>query len=378
MMTEPLEFQVLCRAVRGGGPGSMPLDRVDWPQVVQGAKRHRVSSLVLDGLGAWGEAVPADTMALLRQQALLNAHRALDQALEVGRLLEILALADIRALVLKGVALSQLLYGNVAVRGVGDMDILVSPADFWRAETLLRQQGYVPDGLPIRVDMQDSYLEHFKDLALVRPGTRHRVELHVKLLENTALMATEFDGWWQTRQVVRVGNAVDLPTLPPDVLRPYLLAHGAVHCWERLRWLLDFCRVAQWDPAAMMADARRLGLQPLADEALALSRRWLDWPHDPLVLTRLSQRRLDRIHRRFFAGAGWGRGGRLRRLADIAWHRWYNYTLKPDPAYRRQERRVALHSPLDWGMVRLPLWGYFLLRPVGWIYRRWTGHNTHG
>src|SRR5207253_8779034 len=78
----------------------------DWTRIVAGARRHRITPLLLAGLQAGGSQVPDVVLAELRRDALATTARNLAQIAEVGRLSQAFAQAGVRVLGLKGVALS--------------------------------------------------------------------------------------------------------------------------------------------------------------------------------------------------------------------------------------------------------------------------------
>jgi hypothetical protein len=56
------------------------------------------------------------------------------------------------------------------------------------------------------------------------------------------------------------------------------------------------------------------------------------------------------------------------------WARLYRLSLKSDWRYRADQARREWFTPADWNTVRLPdtlFWLYPLVRPVGWLVRRW-------
>lgn len=144
------EFRLFCLAVRrpqreediaalrreiAAGPA--------WDSVIDGARRHRVASLVLAGLHACRSPhLPATVVAGLRQQAFAAAKRSLAQIAEIARLGPIFAQAGTQILAFKGVVLSAQLYGDPGQRDPRDIDLLVHPGEFANAAALLVEAGY--------------------------------------------------------------------------------------------------------------------------------------------------------------------------------------------------------------------------------------------
>jgi hypothetical protein len=108
------EFEVFCLALRRpqnsdviGELRRMLAAELDWDHILDGARRHRVASLLLSGLqGSGAPHLPQRVVSELRQQALSAAKESLAQMAEIGRLAPMFARAGIRVLGLKGVVLS--------------------------------------------------------------------------------------------------------------------------------------------------------------------------------------------------------------------------------------------------------------------------------
>jgi hypothetical protein len=145
------EFLVLCLVARWplGFEDATALhgaaaEVTNWETVVGGARRHRVTSLVLSALQASGcPHVPVEVIAELRRQSLAAGVRNLAQVGECGRLTRIFAAAGIRVLVLKGVAPSIQLYRELARnRRHRSLDGSRAILGCGNAETTLTDAGY--------------------------------------------------------------------------------------------------------------------------------------------------------------------------------------------------------------------------------------------
>ena len=365
----PKEFRVLCETLRrplcADRLRELLIQDISWPLLIAQAKRHRIVPVLYAGLKSCADVVPPGQLQRCRDETTRNTRAALAQAAELGRVLNALEQGGIRALVLKGIVLSQQLYGDPGVRGVGDMDILVPPDQFWQADQILAAAGYHISALPLTERRRRDYLRHFKELHYRHRQTGALLELHQRLTDNPGIFADDFDRLWAERELVTVcGRAIS--TLPRAVLRPFLGLHGAWHGWERLRWLADFAVLAQGQEAETMAEARQLGLTPAVQDGLALASRWLG-NGDAAPTPRLSG-----ITGRFFAGAGWGQGGALTNFYWHLWRRIYLFSLVKRSRYRWREFLHGLHNPDDWALFRLPdrlFWLYVPLRPFGWMIR---------
>lgn len=375
------EFRVLCLAARcpqtgadGAALRAVIGEGVDWPSIVRGARRHRIVAMVLAGLRAHdGLPVPTAVIAELHRLTAANARRALKQAAEVVRLAGLLADRGVRVLVLKGVAMSLQLHGDLALRGVGDIDLLVAPVDFPAADAVLVAAGYrrlAPNGdpMPGAVDWAA-----YRDLVYETPDRGETVELHQHLTANRHRLLQDFERLWLGRgEIVLAGERVAL--LPERVLPLYLCVHGADHCWARLCWLSDLATLqrAPGVRAVVLADAEAAGLGKAMRLALALADDFLG---SSSVAARSDEARVRRFVARFFAGTAWldvPAPASVGRLRFEAWRRLELYSMKAGWRHVWRELRAEFLNPVDRTVIPLPgrlRWLYPFLRPVGWALR---------
>jgi Uncharacterised nucleotidyltransferase len=202
------EFRLFCLAVRqpqhaediaalrrelAAGP--------NWDCLIEGASRHRVSRLLLDGLQACGSPhVPANVIAELRRQTLVAARHSLAHIAELVRLSRIFARAEIRVLALKGVVLSAQLYGDPALRNPRDIDLLVDPEEFDNAEALLVEAGYRRYDPNLSPRQRIAYRRWIKEVEYIHVVKGICVELHHRLHDNLALMPWDFGMLWRERE----------------------------------------------------------------------------------------------------------------------------------------------------------------------------------
>jgi Uncharacterised nucleotidyltransferase len=247
---------------------------LQWPLILERARTHQVYPLLYRNLRDLGfSGVPEAVQAELKGLYLANAFRNQLLAEELARLLRLLGEAGIRVVPLKGVALAQSLYGDVASRVWADIDILVPPANVGQALALLLAFGY-------RAEPNDPYLSklalrHGRHFSMVREGKgiSFLLEVHWILVQHSSQNDEAVrDLWSEARPQSFFGvPALDL-TREWELL--YLSIHAADHEWQMLKWLVDIHQLASsgsadWQKA--MAKAKRLELDRLIRQTLAVS-----------------------------------------------------------------------------------------------------------
>ena len=123
-------------ARRGGCPPSL-----DWDALIRLAIEQGVAPLVAVRTRQLRLSVPVRER--LESIYSSNSLRNLRLAAEESRVSAALSAAGLRHWPLKGPTLSERLYGDIGVRQIADLDLLVEPAGFARADALLAGLGYV-------------------------------------------------------------------------------------------------------------------------------------------------------------------------------------------------------------------------------------------
>ena len=285
------------------------------------------------------------------------AHAAL-RFHELGGILEDFARIDIEALVLKGAALAETAYENVALRPMGDLDLLVREADLEAAGRALEARGY-----RVAADEAPDLAHHWAYGRPLAVGVMSAVELHRRPLATPPFdRALPADDLFARSEPTRIA---DFDTRIP--CGADMLLHVAGHLVlqharsERLIWVADVDRIARrldgaaWREAVERAAA--VGLAPAVADALAAAQHWFGTPVPPDSLSGLAAAverdpRAVADHRRVRARAPLGREG-ARRFTDLrgaeGLRRKVHYALAfafPSPDYMRRHHGVDRASSL--------------------------------
>ncbi|MCI5135856.1 MAG: hypothetical protein D3920_12470 [Candidatus Electrothrix sp. AW2] len=179
---------------------------------------HRLKACNLDSL------IPADILQAVQTAYFESAWRNNLLYNDLSKILKALQRENIPVILLKGAHLAQIVYGNIALRPMGDIDILVKKEDLLQAKEHLLGLGYTP----------------FKetDIATACANSQHLppmlkqdappVELHWTLEAPTFPFTIDIEGLWQRAQPASVGG-VDTLTLSPENLLLHLCLHTAAH-----------------------------------------------------------------------------------------------------------------------------------------------------
>ena len=180
---------------------------LDWTYVLDAAHRQQVLPLLDDCLSAVGTGVvPPASLKALAQRAAMIKMRNRQLARELTHLHRAAAGAGIRLLSFKGPVLAVTLYGDLALRQFGDLDLLVDRASSPRAEELLTGLGY------------RSTRDFGFEVSYVNDVTRIAVDLHRALSADNFPVAASFDDLWERRQKVALEGGYAETLSSPDML----------------------------------------------------------------------------------------------------------------------------------------------------------------
>jgi hypothetical protein len=264
--------------------------KIGWPDFLRCVDRHRVAPLVYHNLKRYGgNGVPAAAMSALRARFERNAHQSLVNATELVRLSKLFQENSLAFLPLKGSVLALQVYGNLAMRHAGDIDLLIDPSQEELADRLL-QISYrrVTPGFRLTPAQRRRFLRLMHHSEYMHDRGNLRLELHWRSINNQPPGVMDLT-WLHSRAstVAVAGSSLPAMSIPDNIL--YLCAHGAFHFWFRLFWLVDLAEIMRWNPEIdwpqLMTLASEAGLmRPLA-QGVVLAHELLDVPLPEIIRT---------------------------------------------------------------------------------------------
>lgn len=365
---------VLLRSALGRAPANIagPAS-LDWPAFIATVQRHRVGALLSHrAAGPLAAHCPPDVVRQLKAIAAANQLRALTQAAEQIRLVRTLTAAGIATLPVKGLVLAQQLYGAVGLRHVGDIDLLIRPADAERADAALRGTGLRrtrPD-FPLTPRQTAEFLRVKPEFEYVRTAPPQRVELLWRLES-----LPDTNAVWSGAVSCALGGQ-PMRTLAPDLNASYLFQHGARHGWFRLFWLVDLALLLDredLDWTVVVGRARSLGLERPLLQGAALAHELFGTKLPPAFQP------TSREQPHITALVAEARRQIAREPApDEPLGEWLRQTRYRVSLHRGSRAKLAvmrphLFSPKNWQTLPLPDRWFFLyppLSPILWLARR--------
>jgi hypothetical protein len=182
--------------------------------------------------------VPESVVAQLRQQHFKAAARTEMLLAELEKLLVALGDAGVPVIVLKGAALAEPVYRNVALRPMRDLDLLVPSARIDVADRVLRALGYRADE---SYRPSAWYRDEMHHLApYVSLASRAHVEIHHHVAPPWIGAGIAIAELWDRARPVPIGTAQARALGPEDsLLHTCVHLVGSDRCVGRLRDLCD-------------------------------------------------------------------------------------------------------------------------------------------
>jgi PqqD family protein of HPr-rel-A system len=245
------ETALLLRSVRTAIGTEPPqpigdLNDVDWNALVHIALLHGVLPLVYESLrNHWREDVPPIVLDRLESQCRVNADVNRDLVRELLELLGLFKTHHIPSVTLRGPVLAMTLYGTLAARQSGDLDIFVPPDAAARAMGLLEARGYELRG------------RRATDVQAVKAGVPSdiTVDLQWALARTVFRFPITLEQIWGRLRPVSVADTTVWQPAPDDEAL-ILCAHASKHCWSALLWIADVARFVRVHQTSL--DWRRL------------------------------------------------------------------------------------------------------------------------
>jgi hypothetical protein len=179
----------------------------DWTYLTRTALDHRVMPLLYRNLQTLGgDIVPQSILKQLQSHYYANAARNLLLAEELLKILHLFEGHKIRAIPYKGPVLAASIYGNLALREFGDLDILVHERDYQSARRLLIRRGFRPR-------IEHEWEEEFRD-----GSGRFAVDLHRRIASRDFPSPLNFDYLSKRLRPVDLAGTTAATLCPEDTL----------------------------------------------------------------------------------------------------------------------------------------------------------------
>ncbi|MHB8143662.1 MAG: nucleotidyltransferase domain-containing protein [Thermoleophilia bacterium] len=242
-----------------------PFDRLDWDNLIDTARRHGLAPLLFKTITDTGVHDRVPPLALKKLKSAYLSSLLGNQILyrELSAPLAAMAAEEIPVILMKGAALCQTIYSDMALRPFGDLDILVPRDRVEPCRRILADLGFelicgiyfpVSDEDNSRVGCEWSYQHDGKIL-----------ELHWDLINLLEPFRVDINTFWKGAQPIEISGNNAL-VMSPEAQLLHLCLHQFKHRWEHLRDLVDISILIEkqgseidWRGLAATARSQKLG-----------------------------------------------------------------------------------------------------------------------
>ncbi|MBZ5681366.1 MAG: nucleotidyltransferase family protein [Acidobacteriia bacterium] len=323
-----------------------------WKSVLSLADKHGVLSLLHQALSRGACEVPVEVLRELKDRYHANLHKSLFLSRELIRILDCLGQLGIEAMPYKGLALAEQIYGDMALRQSGDIDLLIRPQDLSRIKEAVRDLGYTPHD-QLSPAEERAYLRSGYECSFDSPAGRNLLEVQWAIQPRFYTVEVDMEALFQRGVTVTVAGR-PMKTLSPEDQILILSVHAAKHVWGRLIWLCDIARIAQlpnlnwkW----IEREATTLGIARILRVTFDLARRFAHSPVPASLRTTEDQQAsalADEVAVQFVSG-------NAPDVESLAYFRLMMRLRERRADRMRFLRRLALTpGPNEWKAVRLP------------------------
>lgn len=245
---------------------------LDWNEFIKQSVRHGIAPQVAVRLRSFAH---DDRLPVYVSDCFARMHRGNVRRNEVifretTRLFQGLQAAGIRALVLKGVALSLTIYEEPGQRNFADVDILVDAENFAAAGQVALACGFeMEDGHPHPRQIHVLYMARCSEDILTETlplefdptitpemlapqADLIKVEVHQNLFRRTNkffMREVDVEPFWERARTVSLPDETPVLVPSPEAMAVHLCEHAASHNFSRLLFPLDLARLIETEKA---------------------------------------------------------------------------------------------------------------------------------
>ncbi len=244
-----IELLLLCARPRPDAAtekeiGSFANEAIDWEYLAETAFSHKLHLLLYRSLkNACPEFVPHATLKKLEREYATNSMRSLVFFGKLTSILKLLEEDGIPAIPFKGPVLAEMVYGDLALRQFGDLDILVDRKSVLKAIKIFEDHGFQ---LEINLNQKQllAYAAKKNSIGLISTISGLTVDLHWEMSGSYTFYPLLLNRMEK--------NLVHTSVAGQNVRRPctedllvYLCLHGARDFWETMESLSSLVGLIQ-------------------------------------------------------------------------------------------------------------------------------------
>jgi hypothetical protein len=206
---------------------------LNWNDIFESAFRHGVLPLLYTNIRRVNEdhIVGQDVIDRLQKVYLVTAAMNMRLYAELRRILDAFHNEGIEVIVLKGAALAETVYGDIGLRSMGDIDLLVKQENLSRADKIMTDLRYVASTLKHSHEWYAENHHHLPPYYLSENGVKVEIHWHI-VKPSKPYHEKMIERFWKRARPIKLANTQALVLSPEDLLLHlclHSLSHGFTH-----------------------------------------------------------------------------------------------------------------------------------------------------
>ena len=276
-----------------------------WNVFLEKARNEGISPLVFSRLPKLAKHydIPKYVAEELKKDYYLSATKNALIFEELKKVLGLFNQRGIQIIVMKGAALAETVYGNLALRPMSDVDLLVKNEDLYQIDGLLKKLGYSPaDRAVDDVDFTSTYLTTLDYRSSAKNSLSFHVHWHFvnsTIPNESYINHIKMDDIWQDAVKTNIADT-ETWVMSPHHLIIHLSEHAlrVTHSLNKLSYFCDIDRAINyygksldWD--LLVRDTIKFNLNKMVYTTLYFSRYFVDANVPEEVLLKLKPERFS-------------------------------------------------------------------------------------
>jgi hypothetical protein len=260
---------------------------IDWHYLVKVASLHKLQFLLYRSLKiACPQAVTCPILKQLETLYLRNVAHSLRITRQLFEVIDFLDDHGIQTMPFKGPVLSELAYGDLTLRPIGDLDLLVDRHNAFKSIDLFIGRGFRAE-IDLDYEQFRAYAAKKNSMAMYSPDSDLSLDLHWEMSGNYSFEPLVLGRLKQDLfQMTMAGKTVPQPRV--ETLLVYLCLHGTRDCWKDLESVSGISGLiaghGSWDWTRVNRIADRLRCMRMVLLGLVLAHDLFDTELPPTIL----------------------------------------------------------------------------------------------
>lgn len=220
--------------------------------------------------------IPEQELSIWKDAEQVNTQRNIRLSWKLIECIELLTDNSIDCLVLKGPVFAIQAFGDLSKRQFSDLDILIHRADFSTAYDMLVQSGYHP-AISLENKQKCFLLKTDNHFSFRRQEDIIEIHWDISPKENIHPLSSLI--MWQGVDSIQLYEK-NVETLSLKNTIFFMCMHGAKHCWNQLKWIVDLAYIckslSENTLLTIIEQARQIGLFRQVSLGLLLAKQLVD------------------------------------------------------------------------------------------------------